>query len=152
MPGSRHICFRKRFEHCKATLWKSAKEHMDMEWPGLWEKSTINRSGGTWSIEINGSEILFSGLDDKDRIEKHLGSEFATVYLNEASEIAEEKDVDLISSRLRQNIKGRHLLLLDMNPPAKSHWTYKRYVEAEVAGRASFKVNPKLIKDLLPYH
>jgi PBSX family phage terminase large subunit len=152
MPGSRHICFRKRFEHTKNTLWNSAKEHAELEWPGIFESITLNRSGGTWSMEINGSHILFSGLDDNERIEKHLGSEFATIYLNEVSEISNENDVELIASRLRQKIDGRHLLLLDQNPPAKSHWTYRRYVEdaGKVKGRASFKINPIDVKENLP--
>jgi phage terminase large subunit-like protein len=152
MPGSRHICFRKRFEHTKNTLWNSAKEHAELEWPGIFESITLNRSGGTWSMEINGSHILFSGLDDNERIEKHLGSEFATIYLNEVSEISNENDVELIASRLRQKIDGRHLLLLDQNPPAKSHWTYRRYVEdaGKVKGRASFKINPIDVRENLP--
>jgi len=150
MNGCRQICFRKRFEHVKNTLWNSAKEHLEMEWPNLYKDCEINRSGGTWSIKINDSEILFSGLDDKERIEKHLGAEFATVYINEVSEIMDEKDVDLIASRLRQKIDGRHLLLLDENPPAKSHWSYKRYIEQQTKGRVAFKINPRDVEENLP--
>ena len=151
MPKSRHICFRKRFEHTKNTTWNSAKEHFELEWPDKSDRIVSNRSGGTWSMTLpNASEVLFSGLDDKERIEKHLGSEFATVYINEASEILEENDVELISSRLRQKVEGRHLLLLDMNPPVKSHWSYKRYIETEMEGRSSFRINPKDVEDNLP--
>jgi hypothetical protein len=35
----------------------------------------------------NGSTIWFGGLDDKERVDKILGREYSTVYLNEASEI-----------------------------------------------------------------
>ena len=148
--GCRQICFRKRFEHVKNTLWNSAKEHLELEWPDLYKDCEINRSGGTWSIKINDSEVLFSGLDDKERIEKHLGAEFATIYINEASEILDEKDVDLIASRLRQKIDGRHLLLLDENPPSKSHWSYKRYIEQQAKGRVAFKINPRDVAENLP--
>ena len=153
LPGSRQICFRKRFEHIKNTLWNSAKEHAELEWPGLWEKLVQNRSGGTWSIHFdNGSEIIFAGADDNERVEKVLGLEVATVYINEASEFFEERDVDLIASRLRQKIDGRHLLLLDQNPGNKSHWTYRRYIEdvGKVKGRASFKINPIDVRENLP--
>ena len=153
MPKSRHICFRKRFEHTKNTTWNSAKEHVVLEWDGLYEQIALNRSGGTWSMTLpNQSEVLFSGLDDKERIEKHLGSEFATIYLNEVSEILDENDVDLIGSRLRQNISGRHLLLMDMNPPPKSHWSYRRFIEdaGKVARRDCFRVNPKDVEENLP--
>ncbi len=153
LPKSRHICFRKRFEHTKNTTWNSAKEHLVLEWDGLYEKIMLNRSGGTWSMTLpNQSEVLFSGLDDKERIEKHLGSEFATIYLNEVSEILDENDVDLIGSRLRQKIDGRHLLLMDMNPPTKSHWSYRRFIEdnGKVSRRGSFRVNPKDVEENLP--
>jgi len=72
LPGSRHICLRQRFEHTKTTLWPSAKELMSAEWPGLWDQCETNKSGGSWSIKLNSSEVLFGGLDDKERVEKHL--------------------------------------------------------------------------------
>jgi hypothetical protein len=41
-----------------------------------------------WFAEFeNGSQIWFGGLDDKERTEKILGMEFATIYLNECSQI-----------------------------------------------------------------
>jgi len=150
LEGSRHICLRQRFEHVKSTLWPSAKEMCQSAFPGLWDQIDTNKSGGAWTIKINDSEILFGGLDDKERVEKHLGAEYATVYINECSEIQDENAVNLISSRLRQKINGRHLLFCDMNPPAKSHWSYKRYLEDKVPGRTSFKINPIDVKENLP--
>jgi PBSX family phage terminase large subunit len=151
LNGSRHICLRQRFEHAKNTLWPSAKELVNAEWPTLWDQIETNKSGGSWSIKLpNDSEILFGGLDDKERVEKHLGAEYATVYINECSEIRDEQAVDLISSRLRQKIDGRHLLLLDENPPSKSHWSYKRYIENKIEGRAAFRINPIDVRENLP--
>jgi len=39
-----------------------------------------------------------------------------------------------------------------MNPPPKSHWTHKRYIEddGKVPGRAAFKINPIDVKENLP--
>lgn len=153
LNGSRHLCLRKRFEHAKVSLWNSIKEMINAEWPGLYDQIRPNRSGGSWTLTFpNGSEVHVGGMDDNERIEKWLGSEWATIYVNEASEVADEKDVDLVSSRLRQKIDGRHLLLLDMNPPAKSHWSYKRYIEDadKVKGRAAFKINPIDVQENLP--
>jgi len=151
MEGSRHLCVRKRFEHAKASTWNSLKEMVELEWPGLWEACSTNKGGGSWVLFFpNGSEIHVGGLDDKERIEKWLGSEWATIYLNEVSEIQDEKDVELISSRLRQKIPGRHLLLLDMNPPSKKHWSYSRYIEKDAVGRVAIKINPIDVKENLP--
>lgn len=151
MQGSRHICLRQRFEHTKNTLWPSAKELFVAEWgQENWDMLDTNKSGGGWKIHINGSEVIFGGLDDKERIEKHLGAEYATVYVNECSEILEPTAIDLIGSRLRQKIRGRHMFYMDMNPPPKSHWSYKRFIEEKIEGRASFKINPIDVKENLP--
>src|SRR5512146_2500161 len=45
-------------------------------------KREVHLQDGYDKLE-NGSEIWFAGLDDKERIEKILGMEFATLYLNE---------------------------------------------------------------------
>jgi len=151
LDGSRHICFRQRFEHVKNTLWPSAKELIIAEWgQDFWDGIETNKSGGGWKMHIGNSEIIFGGLDDKERIEKHLGAEYASVYINECSEILDVNGVDLISSRLRQKIDGRHMLFLDQNPPSKNHWSYKRYIEQEAEGRASFKINPRDVEENLP--
>ena len=151
IDGSRHICLRQRFEHVKTTLWPSAKELFVTEWGDKWDLLDTHRSGGVWKISFdNGSEILFGGLDDKERVEKHLGAEYATVYINECSEIQDVNAVELVSSRLRQKIDGRHLLLLDMNPPPKSHWSYERYIESPTANRKAFKINPIDVRENLP--
>ena len=152
-PGSLHGCFRQRFEHVKTTLWKSAEALIDVEFPELKDAMETNKSGGSWDMILpNGSQLYFGGLDDKERIEKHLGTEFATVYINECSEIQDENNIELISSRLRQKIPGRHLLLTDMNPPSKKHWSYKRYItdEGKVPGRIAMRINPIDVKENLP--
>ena len=41
-----------------------------------------HRTEGYFSLE-NGSEIWIGGLDDQERVEKILGKEYATLFLNE---------------------------------------------------------------------
>jgi hypothetical protein len=43
-----------------------------------------HRTDGYFSL-TNGSEIWIGGLDDQDRVEKILGKEYATIFLNEWS-------------------------------------------------------------------
>ncbi len=172
--GSVHLCLRHRFEHAKTTLWMSAQALIKAEWPGLYDRVDEFKSGGTWKMTFpNGSALWFGGLDDKERVEKHLGSEYTTVYFNEVSEIKEEANVDLVRGRLRLACPGRHLALLDMNPPTNKHWTYNRYgcIREPEAGRiwrgsrsmidpdtgedltehyGAFKVNPGDVRENLP--
>lgn len=82
----------------------------------------------------NGSEVWFGGLDDKERVEKILGKEYATIYPNETSQIAYETILTL-RTRLAQNItkvNGQRLPLkayYDLNPVGRSHWTHREFVE-----------------------
>lgn len=104
----------------------------------------------------NGAEVWFGGLDDKERVEKILGKEYATIYVNEASQVAYESILTL-RTRLAQNAKkvdGRPLKLkayYDLNPTGRGHWTYREFVlgvrpdndlPVEAGSRAYAVMNP----------
>lgn len=77
----------------------------------------------------NGSEIWLAGLDDKDRVEKILGMEFATVYFNEASQIPYSSYL-VARTRLAQVCPEiRQKEFVDLNPAGTRHWTYKMFVQ-----------------------
>lgn len=81
----------------------------------------------------NGSEVWFAGLDDKDRVEKILGMEFATIYFNECSQIL-YPSVLVVRTRLAQRIPGlKNRAYYDLNPTNTAHWTEREFVQ---------KVNP----------
>jgi hypothetical protein len=84
------------------------------------------------------SELWFAGLDDKDRTEKVLGMEFASLYFNECSQLPHASvaiALTRLSQKVDQRIEGRPDTPLrlrayyDENPPPKSHWTYRKFVE-----------------------
>ena len=97
-------------------------------------RGQMNRSD--WYHQFpNRSEIWVGGLDDKERTEKILGKEFATIYLNEASQIPLNSR-NLAVTRLAQkcpyekNGQQAELALkmfYDANPPSKSHWIYQMF-------------------------
>jgi hypothetical protein len=76
----------------------------------------------------NGSNIFLAGLDDKDRTEKILGNEFATIDVEESSQVS-YSSVELLATRLNapKGIKGK--MLFSCNPPSKMHWNYKLFYE-----------------------
>lgn len=82
----------------------------------------------------NGSEIWFGGLDDKERVDKILGKEFATIYVNEASQVSFAAVLTL-RTRLAQistKVNGKPLVqkaYYDLNPVGRSHWTYREFVK-----------------------
>jgi hypothetical protein len=83
----------------------------------------------------NDSEIWLGGIDDKERTEKILGKEFATILLNECSQIPYNSR-NLIVTRLAQKCEYNHggemrtlalKMYYDQNPPSKSHWAYQLF-------------------------
>lgn len=134
---SRHAVLRYRFNHVKqSVVYDTLPKVMDLCWPGLWERSKLDKSD--WFLAVpNGdssgphtrkwSEIWFGGLDDKERTEKILGQEYATVFLNECSQIswASRK---MVVTRIAQNTPLRLKMFYDCNPPSEAHWTNKAFV------------------------
>lgn len=131
-PGSRHLIVRFRFIHVKSTIiLDTFPKVMKLCFPEV----SYDLSKSDWYVKLpGGSEIWFGGLDENERMEKILGSEYATIYLNEASQVP-WSGVQMLLTRLAQlvvqRLPGREdtplklRFLFDCNPPPKSHWTFK---------------------------
>ncbi len=134
-PQSRHGIFRFRFNHVKASIvLDTFPKVMQTCFPGI--RAEVDKTD--WFATFpNGAEIWFGGLDDKERTEKILGREFATIYLNEISQIPFASR-NLVMTRLAQKvdqiIDGVKSPLIprmyyDLNPTNKGHWGYKLFHE-----------------------
>ena len=133
-PGSRHVIFRRHGVAVKQSVGKDTlPKVMALAYPGV--KAKWHEQDGYLELQ-NGSEIWLAGLDDKERVDKVLGKEFATLYFNEASEIP-LASYDVAQTRLAQNIAqvdGRPLPLrsyVDLNPTTDAHWTYQLFVKGK---------------------
>lgn len=133
--GSSHAILRFRFNHCKASIVHDTfPKVMKLCFPDV----SYHIDKTDWYCRFsNGSKIWFGGLDDKERTEKVLGQEHATIYLNESSQIQYSSYL-LILTRLAQVcdyvVDGvRKTLSLkffaDCNPPSQAHWTYKLFIK-----------------------
>jgi len=136
-PGSRHLSVRFRFGHIKSSIiYDTFPKVMKLCFPQV--KYELNKTD--WFAQLpNGSEYWFGGLDDKERTEKILGNEYATIHLNECSQIpwnSRNMAVTRLAQQVMQefdpksNIPPKPLALkmyYDENPPDKGHWTYKLF-------------------------
>jgi hypothetical protein len=159
-PGSRHAALRFRFNAIKSSVvLDTFPKVMKLAFPGVgYELSKTD-----WYAQFeNGSQVWFGGLDDKERTEKILGMEFATIYLNEASQIPWGSvgiAVTRLAQQATQQIAGKAPSALkprmyyDCNPPSKAHWSYRLFVEkvdpetkrplARPENYAHFQINPQ---------
>jgi len=136
-PKSRHAIVRFRFNAVKNSIvLDTFPKVMRLCFPGV--KYTLNKSDWYVTLE-NGSEIWFAGLDDKERTEKILGMEFATIYPNECSQIP-YSSIETAITRLAQKAEQQPIgdlpacslrprVYYDCNPPTKAHWSYKIFKE-----------------------
>lgn len=159
-PKSRHAILRFRFNHVKnSVIHDTFPKVMELAFPGV----TYKLDKTDWFVEFpNGSQIWFGGLDDKERTEKILGQEYATIYLNECSQIPQasrETAVTRLAQKVDQAIDGRPpqplkpRMYYDCNPPTKAHWSYRLFVEKRNLETreplknpddyASFQINPE---------
>lgn len=130
-PESRHLVARFRFGHCKQSI---VHETFPFVMSHCFPDRTCEVNRSDWFASFpNGSEIWFGGLDDKERTEKILGKEFATILLNECSQIpysSRNMAVTRLAQRVKDEATGKLLPLkmyYDENPPDKGHWTYKLF-------------------------
>jgi PBSX family phage terminase large subunit len=125
-PGSRHLIARLRFAHAKTAIWLDTMPTI-IKLMGLDKIAKWNQTDHY--IDINGSEIWIDGLDDKDRVDKILGREYATIYFNEMSQIP-YPTITTVLTRLAQKVKGlKNKAYFDCNPPSKLHWSYKQFIQ-----------------------
>lgn len=139
---SRHAVLRYRFNHVKASIvYDTLPKVMELCWPEISDKCKLNKEDWFFTLP-NGSEIWFGGLDDKERTEKILGQEYATLFLNECSQISLGAR-NMATTRLAQNTPLRLKAYYDCNPPGRSHWTYKLFVEHTDADRRAPLAHPE---------
>jgi len=166
VPNSRHLIARFRFNSVKkSVMLDTFPKVMDLCWPDVRLKA--NNIDFYYTFP-NGSEIWFGGLDDKERAEKILGNEYATILLNECSQISYNNRLLLIT-RLAQNCpylsegETKYLRLkmfYDENPPNKGHWSHKLFLDKkdpvsklvlrDPENYACLKMNPADNKENLP--
>ncbi len=155
-PTSRHAILRFRLGHVKQSIVQDT-------FPTVMAKCfrgidyDLNKSD-MYATLPGDSQIWFGGLDDKQRTEKILGTEFASIFLNECSQIsygARNMVVTRLAQKVTDRATGLPLVLkmyYDMNPPDKGHWTYKMFMLHEdpesrqplnPADYAFYRINPR---------
>lgn len=129
-PATRHIILRQRANAVRNSIFLDTMPKVfrtcfpEMQFK---EEKSLQR----WILPWNDSEIWTAGLDDNERVEKILGTEYATIYFNECSQIP-FASIETALSRLAQTCDDpsfRQRCYYDLNPTGNRHWTYRQFIE-----------------------
>lgn len=128
-PGAKQLVARKFRTNAKNSIWTDTIKKYIAQYPEM--NGTLFRTLDS-ELKIyfaNGSEILVAGLDNAERVEKVRGTEYCTIYLNEATELS-YTTMNEVLTRLSQRVFDKNgneavpKLLLDCNPRGPRHWLY----------------------------
>lgn len=133
-PKSRHLISRlHNIDVRQSVMMDTWPSMMQKAYPQVYDPRALNKSDQYYTFP-NGAEVWFGGLDDKERVDKILGKEYATIYVNEASQVAYDTILTL-RTRLAQNVRKSNKRTMklkayyDLNPTGRGHWTYREFVE-----------------------
>ena len=90
--------------------------------------NSLNRADYKYRFP-NKSEIWLAGIGNIEQSQKILGTEYCTIFFSETAQNPYSA-VENFFTRCAQNIPGyRNRFYFDLNPPLKSHWSYKLFHE-----------------------
>lgn len=135
-PGHRWLVCRKVaktirescFEQLKGQAYDFYAEHVDFIPRG---------KGSDMYIRFrNGSEILFAGLDDVEKLKSIY--DITGIWIEEASELL-ETDFNQLDIRLRTDFPHYLQIILSFNPISITHWLKKRFFDFDIEDPAERK-------------
>lgn len=157
---SKHLMIRFRYNHARTHLGHETVPYVLANcFPGV--DIQENKADGYWTVPVTGkkgetSTVWLGGTDDMDRMEKLLGSEYSTIYLNECSQIPWDA-VPMLLTRLAETSGLELRMYFDCNPPGKKHWTNLLFHEGIMPNKekhdwdvVSLRMNPIHNEENLP--
>lgn len=103
---------------------------------GLTEEFSINLTDKTIAYLPNGSQMMFSGLDDVEKLKSIEG--VTSIWAEEATELTQE-DFEQLDLRLRGNHGCLKQIILTLNPISEQHWIKKVFFDDPIQGVFTLK-------------
>lgn len=98
---------------------------------GLSEEFDVNLTDKTITYKKNGSQIMFSGLDDVEKLKSIEG--VTGIWCEEATELTQE-DFEQLDLRLRGETKYVKQIILTFNPISEQHWIKRVFFDDPIDG------------------
>ena len=122
-PGHRFLVCRKVARTIRESCFKQLRGQISDHYPDAGAK--VNKSDMVITF-ANGSEILFAGLDDVEKLKSIYN--ITGIWIEEASELL-EGDFNQLDIRLRGKTKYYKQIILTFNPISMQHWLKKRFFD-----------------------
>ena len=103
---------------------------------GLTGEFDINLTDKTMVYKPTGSQIMFSGLDDVEKLKSIEG--VTSIWYEEATEGSQE-DFDQLDLRLRGMMEAVKQITLTFNPISEQHWIKKTFFDDPIDGVFTLK-------------
>lgn len=120
-PGHRWLVCRKVGRTIRESCWQQLIGQIRSDYPD--SGYSINKSDMSITF-ANGSTILFSGLDDVEKLKSIYN--ITGIWIEEASEVA-EGDFNQLDIRLRGETRYYKQIIITFNPISIMHWLKKRF-------------------------
>ena len=129
LNGVNWLCCRNVGRMIRESIYNEIRKAIDRM--GLEKQFRVNESDMRITCLLNGSQILFHGLDDPEKIKSISPRKgvLERVFIEEATEITYDAFKQL-RKRLRGPSKHPKCVILAFNPILKTHWIYKEFFGA----------------------
>ena len=122
-PGHRWLVCRKVARTLRDSCFAQLRSQIADYYPDAGAK--VNK-GDMWIGFPNGSEIIFAGLDDVEKLKSIYN--ITGIWIEEASEL-ERGDFNQLDIRLRTNFRYYLQIILTFNPISINHWLKQRFFD-----------------------
>ena len=98
---------------------------------GLYNEFEFNNTDLTITYKANGSQLLFTGMDDPEKLKSIEG--ITGIWMEEATESTQE-DFEQLDLRLRGETKYPKQIILTLNPISEQHWIKRVFFDNPISG------------------
>lgn len=116
----RFLVCRKVAKTLRESCWRNILFQLDKYYPGSYKANVSNMT----ITLTNGSQILFAGLDDVEKLKSIEAID--SIWIEEASELL-EADFNQLDIRLRGESPYYQQIILSFNPVSVTHWLKARF-------------------------
>ncbi len=128
-PGHRYLVCRRVGRTLRESCFEQLKNQAYESYADQIAYIPRGKGGDMTMRFVNGSEILFTGLDDTEKLKSIYN--ITGIWIEEASEVP-ERDFNQLDIRLRTKFPYYLQIILSFNPISVHHWLKKRFFDFDI--------------------